>query len=230
MSNESTKTNKVRSQYFFEKYLSGKVLDIGAGNDPVVADSEIFDIKDGNAELISNYLPFESYDSVHSSHCLEHMVDPKKALNEWWKILRNNGYLIITVPHEDLYEQKIWPPIFNPDHKNTFRINNKTSWSPVSFNILEIIKSLPGAKIIEYEVHDLNYDYRLQYRRINKISRRIHRKAHLSSGIKRIFLLLAHHITFNFFQVFLSMNKEVLDQTRGDALAQIQVVAQKAKD
>jgi SAM-dependent methyltransferase len=41
------------------------------------------------------------YDFVLSSHCLEHLANPLKALREWVRILKDNGTLFLVVPHKD---------------------------------------------------------------------------------------------------------------------------------
>ena len=160
MSDESTKTRNVRSSDFIEKYFNKDVLDIGGGNDPVVKHAEVFDLKDGDAQHIIKYKEIETYHCVHSSHCLEHMEDVPLALKQWWQLVRPGGYMIIVVPHEDLYEQRCWPSIFNEDHKATFRINQNSSWSPISYDLLELCQNLPDSTVIEIEtaIHDLKYD------------------------------------------------------------------------
>ena len=227
MSDESAKTQKVRSKKFIDKYLSGVVIDIGGGDDPVTSTAEVFDIKDGDAQYIAKYRDLESYDCVHSSHCLEHMTNVILALKEWWSLVKPGGFMIIVVPHEDLYEQKIWPPIFNPDHKATFRINKIETWSPVSYDLLEIISNLPNSSIIELEIHDLNYDYSIQFRKINKTVARAHRYLHSTVGFKRIVAAVMYRILAWIFKHIKNSNDKVLDQTRGNALAQIQVVIKK---
>ncbi len=42
----------------------------------------------------------ERYDFVFSSHSLEHIANPLKAINEWLRIIKNNGYVIIIVPEK----------------------------------------------------------------------------------------------------------------------------------
>ncbi len=49
-------------------------------------------------------LPFiknKSYDFMLSSHCIEHIANPLKALLEWIRILRTDGLLVLVVPHKD---------------------------------------------------------------------------------------------------------------------------------
>ncbi len=42
----------------------------------------------------------EEYDFVFSSHSLEHIANPLKAINEWLRIIKNNGYIVIIVPEK----------------------------------------------------------------------------------------------------------------------------------
>ncbi|MBN2676307.1 MAG: class I SAM-dependent methyltransferase [Alphaproteobacteria bacterium] len=43
----------------------------------------------------------ESYDFLISSHVLEHIANPIKALYEWKRILRPNGSMVIILPHKE---------------------------------------------------------------------------------------------------------------------------------
>jgi SAM-dependent methyltransferase len=44
----------------------------------------------------------ESYDFCFSSHSLEHIANPLKAINEWLRIIKNNGHIIIIVPEKSV--------------------------------------------------------------------------------------------------------------------------------
>ena len=46
-------------------------------------------------------IPSGCYDFVLSSHVIEHIANPIKALYEWIRILKNNGNLIVVIPHKD---------------------------------------------------------------------------------------------------------------------------------
>ena len=41
-----------------------------------------------------------SYDFIASSHCLEHIANPLKALKEWNRVIKNNGFLILVLPRK----------------------------------------------------------------------------------------------------------------------------------
>ncbi len=42
-----------------------------------------------------------SYDVILSSHCLEHIANPLRALREWRRVCRADGHLCLVVPHRD---------------------------------------------------------------------------------------------------------------------------------
>ncbi|HLW73831.1 MAG TPA: methyltransferase domain-containing protein [Gammaproteobacteria bacterium] len=137
--------------------LKGKGIDIGCGVWPVRPEVQPFDQVDGDANYITRYVKPGAYDYVFSSHCLEHMRDPDHALGEWWQLVRPGGHLIVVVPDEDLYEQGYWPSLFNKDHKFTFTISKQQSWSPVSRNLLQMVRALPGAEIVSLRIQDEGY-------------------------------------------------------------------------
>ncbi|MEG1718187.1 MAG: methyltransferase domain-containing protein [Bacteroidales bacterium] len=138
-------------------FFQGKGIDIGCGPDPITPEVQKFDINDGDANKITEYVK-DSFDYVFSSHCLEHMIQPMDALKEWWKLVKQDGYLIFTVPDEDLYEQGVFPSRFNKDHKATFTISKRKSWSSVSYNVLDMVNQLDNVELIKIELQDLNYD------------------------------------------------------------------------
>ena len=221
---ESKKSNAYRPPEFFAKYLTGRVIDIGCGDDPVTASAERFDIADGDANEVLKFRPAQSYDAVYSSHCLEHMNDPLSALKQWWSLLKSGGYLVVVVPEENLYEQGYWPSIFNSDHKTTFRIGGAGSWSPVSIDLRAAIGSLPGAEIVTAEVQDKGYHYLLQQRGTpysNFLRRRADRLVRWGSRLPLIKWPITPLLRL------LVWCGTPIDQTRGEALAQIQVIARK---
>lgn len=46
-------------------------------------------------------IPSESYDAVINSHVIEHLADPIGGLEEWKRVLRPGGHLLLVVPHRD---------------------------------------------------------------------------------------------------------------------------------
>jgi SAM-dependent methyltransferase len=226
MTDETSKTRAVRSSSFEELYLRGRVIDIGCGPDPIVSHAEAFDLEHGDAQEIAKIRPNGAYDAVCSSHCLEHMRNVPHALAQWWGLVKDGGYLILVVPDEDLYEQGGWPSIFNYDHKATFRVNKESSWSPVSYDVLQLTKNLQGAEIISCERQDHAYDYSKLKKHISRKDRILFRLQRLLHGVLRrcgTFGLRSIPVAD---RVFTLLGTPV-DQTAGPALAQIQIIARK---
>lgn len=160
---DETENSRPRREYeeFYKKYINNRpVLDIGCGKNKIDLLAKGWDIAkgDGDAVELKGIEP-ESFATVYSSHLLEHLDDPMKALARWWEVLRTGGHLIITVPDEDLYEQGKWPSLFNPDHRTTWTIHKTKSWSPVSKNLVDLIRNLPGHKILSLRILDTRYDH-----------------------------------------------------------------------
>jgi SAM-dependent methyltransferase len=46
-------------------------------------------------------LETDSYDVVLSSHVIEHLANPLRALREWLRVLRPGGHLLTVIPHKE---------------------------------------------------------------------------------------------------------------------------------
>ena len=112
---------------FFGEYMGGKGLDIGYRGsvtdnaEPVLPDAVGVDrdYPGYNGKVLP--FPDESQDYVYSSHCLEHIKDSLAAIKEWFRVVKTGGYLIITVPHRDLYEKRLTRPSkWNPGHRKYY--------------------------------------------------------------------------------------------------------------
>jgi SAM-dependent methyltransferase len=159
MSKETCKTReRRRREGYFDRLFVGDGIDIGCGDDPVTPDCLSWDRPQGDAQELPG-VPAEQFDWVYSSHCLEDLADPPRALARWWEVLRPGGKLLVVVPDEDLYEQGLWPSRFNAAHRWTFTIRKTRSWSPVSLNLAELIAALPGHKVLWLRTCDDGYDY-----------------------------------------------------------------------
>ncbi len=118
-----------------------------------------------------------------------------------------------------------WMPLFNKDHKASFRVGGSSSWSPVSVDILLVCGALPKSEIIQHKIWDDNYDYDLLFpknktpkdsrtfwnRKLSSIEKRIN-----NAKLKKTILL------------YQLSNGYPIDQTaRCGALAQIEVICRK---
>src|ERR1700691_3165500 len=97
-------------------YLRGRGIDVGAGTFKVLpqaiavddcSHSHMFgypispDVR-AKADDLSLFAT-HSLDYVYSSHLLEHLNEPVKALKEWWRVIKPKGYLVLYLPHDKLY-------------------------------------------------------------------------------------------------------------------------------
>lgn len=113
----------------------------------------------------------------------------------------------------------------NPRISST-RLGKKATWSPVSYDIGELVGRLPGAEMESAMCQDAGYNHSLRFepavqplckKRLNLLNRLR----------KRIFRLLdlEHSPVDMRFDKFLGIP---VDQTLGPAVAQIQIVARKS--
>jgi SAM-dependent methyltransferase len=102
------------------KYISGKVLDVGAGEFNRYAGhfkySEYIrmDTRHGDkVDLVgsADSIPLEDniFDSVVCTQVFEHLEHPEKSAKEIYRVLKPGGYLLVTVPqmnelHEEPYD------------------------------------------------------------------------------------------------------------------------------
>jgi SAM-dependent methyltransferase len=124
---ESQKTHATKYLTgFYQKYMHGNGLDIGyagyiPGAQPILPTAIGIDM--GYPGYDGKTLPFknESQDYVYTSHTLEHISDYKQAINEWFRVLKIKGHLVIVVPHQYLYEKcTSLPSRWNADHKRFY--------------------------------------------------------------------------------------------------------------
>lgn len=155
MAKECTKAvqRRLGDTNFINRYFVGLGVDIGGAPDPLTLHArsfprmtgvDVWDLPQGDAQFMEG-VPDGHFDFVHSSHCLEHLHDPREGLRNWFRILKPGGHLVMVVPDEDMYEQRIFPSTFNTDHKWTFTMLKETSWSDRSLNLMDMVRDL-GAR------------------------------------------------------------------------------------
>lgn len=75
-------------------------------------------------------IPSERYDLICSSHVIEHIANPIKALNEWKRVLKKNGYFLIIVPnYQKTYDRKRPVTLLShliQDYENNVNENDNT--------------------------------------------------------------------------------------------------------
>ncbi len=128
----------------YSHFINGKVLDIGAGEfsryqnlfryieyiKMDINDSSNIDVV-GSADDIP--FPNNTFDSVICTQVFEHLKNPNTAAKEIYRVLKNGGHLLITVPQtNELHEEP----------NDFFRYTN--------FGISEIFREI-GFRLIAYE-------------------------------------------------------------------------------
>lgn len=82
-----------------------KVVDLGCGRSKVPGSIGLDCFKDPAVDVVHDLdvfpYPFgnDSLDAVYLNHCIEHLLDPKRTLEECLRIVRPQGNIFITVPH-----------------------------------------------------------------------------------------------------------------------------------
>lgn len=153
---------------FATTYFVGDGIDIGCGQDTIGRYSEFYplmktvktwDLPDGDGQYLEG-VEAESFDFVHSSHSLEHMQDPKIAMNSWLRVLKPGGYMVLLLPDEDMFEQGVWPSRYaGHDHVTSWTIHKVESWSPASINAIDFFSSFDKVEILKIEKLDSTYLY-----------------------------------------------------------------------
>ena len=144
-------TSKARNRRikegFFDIYCIGKGLDIGFGGDLITENADGFDFEHGDAQDLKS-IADNAYDFVYSSHTIEHLPDPSMAIKNWFRVLKPGGYLIVYLPHRDLYEKKkTLPSRFNPTHLNFFLLDQDEN--PNTIGVVPLIeRTLTGYEIV----------------------------------------------------------------------------------
>ena len=146
----------------WSQIICGDGIDVGCGPDKIRDDKCIaFDQEQGDANKISEYFTHK-FDYLHASQCLEHMHDPYAAMVEWLEIVKTGGHAIISMPDWTLYEGRVWPSRYNPDHKSTWSFTFDSSPSKHHVNIYKFLTKLSHicyAKRVM--LIDNNYNYNL---------------------------------------------------------------------
>lgn len=150
--NETSKAMKRRynDAFFQTKAYVGRGIDVGCGRDPLsqyvgqfalMTSCRGWDKLNGDAQKMKGVAP-ESYDFLHSSHCLEHLNDPSEAMLSWSQVVKPGGHMILTVPDFDLYEGGVWPSRWNSDHKWKFTMSRRHDPDDRLLNVLNWLGGL----------------------------------------------------------------------------------------
>lgn len=166
----------------YNKILNPRILDIGCGISPVSPDSPrtIFIESDKEAvQLLNNNrydarigdikkIPLKNnfVDVIFCSEVLEHVPDYKKGLKEFFRVLKKNGLVFITVP----IHMKYWA--FDDDYVGHLRrFSPKKLASELKDENFEILEIKPIGSYIERELTKMLVQKAMTRKGENKINR-----------------------------------------------------------
>lgn len=98
-----------------QHFCRGRGVDVGAGSWPLPGALPVELKSGGDAYELPSGPRGEGWDYVFSSHCLEHLDDPVRALEHWQQRLRPGGVLFLYLPHPDM---TYWLPQFCRKHRH----------------------------------------------------------------------------------------------------------------
>jgi len=113
-----------KCRYRVASFLRGRGLDLGAGQEKICSDAIGVDISGKAAEIkldlsadhALGIFSDGAFDYVFSSHCLEDFKCTRAILEEWWRVIRPGGHLVIYCPDPDYYPRKGTAGA-NPNHQ-----------------------------------------------------------------------------------------------------------------
>jgi len=167
----ATESAKIREK--ISKYLVGKVVDIGCGDDLICSsafgiDGRVFPhVKKVTSSLydLDNQLPelLEAFDCCFSSHVLEHLPDHFRAILEWSKFVKKGGYFILYLPDGNHYPNKQNPEHFHDTKHEDFLFWFRRTFCGEALNFTGHSYFLPYYEIVEdgLDIGDDRYSFYL---------------------------------------------------------------------
>jgi SAM-dependent methyltransferase len=128
------------------QFCKGKGLDVGGFSTWSLPGSIPINITDDILKYDAYKLPdYSELDYIFSSHCLEHLSNPIKALEYWVDHIKSGGTLFLYLPHP---EMEYWLPQNNKKHLH--------SWQPAE--MAQILKDI-GLQDVLHSERDMYWSY-----------------------------------------------------------------------
>ena len=112
---KKSETSKVRNS--LKIFCNGNGIDIGFGGDPIIQSAITVDLPSPYAKYKNNPLHLRGsgdnlywfkdnvLDYVYSSHLLEDFENTTQVINEWLRVIKPGGNLVLFLPDEQIYRE-----------------------------------------------------------------------------------------------------------------------------
>lgn len=154
-------------------------------------------IKGTGLNIDTNNLPYEDsyFNTIICSEVIEHLVNPDHLLEEIYRVMRPNGYLIITTPNLGSWYNRILllfgcQPLFNDisirySYNKPFKISPTGHLRLYTFDSLKFLLKKYNFSIIKSLGIGINEEigYGLKYKYLTKIINWIFKSPSFNSGI-----------------------------------------------
>lgn len=128
----SSEAAKVRDMPHVMQYITGRTADMGAGHDKIKPEAKGYDGRNlPGIDEVQNQLFIwvaNSYDTVFSSHFLEHVPNPYEYIKNWHNGLVVGGHLVLYLPDGRYYNNQD-----NPEHMIDMKYDDFMFWFRRSF-------------------------------------------------------------------------------------------------
>jgi predicted SAM-dependent methyltransferase len=130
---------------YIRTYLQGNGVDLGAGHVKVKPEALGIDFGSNGHSWVGDvtqliWFKDNVLDYVFSSHCLEHVIDDVCTLQEWLRVLKPGGWLVLYVPDDDIFDNKAM--IETGEHKHVYTVKS----------LKELLEKV-GAKVEQCKQH-----------------------------------------------------------------------------
>lgn len=145
------------------------ILDVGCGSNKIsksktVTGCDMFPVSDDIIQAAADDLPFESgtIDMLVSAHCLEHMANPIKTINEWCRAVGSEGVIWFILPHGSRTFDSL-RPLTSTDHifddfKHKTTEDDQTHWAEFrDLTILSGHRKIPPEYIEKAKKDDFEF-------------------------------------------------------------------------
>jgi len=106
-----------------------------------------------------SHIKNNEYDFLLSSNCLEHIANPLKALDEWVRVIKPNGYLLLVLPKKDSnFDHKRQVTLFEhilEDFNNNITEHDQTHLSEI-LELHDLSRDAAAGSIEQFKLRSLN--------------------------------------------------------------------------